>query len=245
MPKPDRFNRIQISSRRSDQVFEILRDAITNGGIKPGEWLRQDGLAKEMGVSQITVREALSRLVAEGLAYFEPYRGVRTFTVSLNDVHDVYEMRALLEGHSMELAAERITTEEIERMRRLLPESVWKASDEGSQPARENNHEFHWIAIQACGRQHLIRILGNIWSLIDPYFIFNPFMLKYMTDEKRVTAAAEIEHEHVELVNALEKRNGHLAREITIKSVQGALKLIHELVGDHNIDPATPLFEGE
>jgi DNA-binding GntR family transcriptional regulator len=243
MKKSDRFNHIQLSTRRSDQVFEALRDAITNGEIKPGEWLRQDALAKEMGVSQITVREALSRLTAEGLAYFEPYRGVRTFTISINDLDDVYEMRALLEGHAMQLAAARISQEEVQRMRLLIPESVWKAEDGDSKPARENNRDFHWIAIQSSQRQHLIRILGNIWSLIDPYFIFNPFMLKYMTEDKKNSAAAVILKEHMELVEALETRDGNRASEVTIQSVKGALELIHELVGNHQFDPTTSLTE--
>jgi DNA-binding GntR family transcriptional regulator len=232
--KPERFNHIQTSMRRSDQVFEALKDAITAGKIAPGEWLRQDALAKEMGVSQITVREALSRLTAEGLAYFEPYKGVRTFTITMEDLDDVYEMRAMLEGRAMELAAQRITTADLERMRLLIPESVWKAGSGQGEPAREANREFHWIAIQSSGRQHLSRILGNIWGLIDPYFIFSPSMLRHMSNEKKVVTANHIEHEHIELLAALEARDGKLARRLTTESIDGALEVIRELHAQSN-----------
>ena len=59
-----------------------------------------------MGLTQVTVREALSRLVADGLAVQEPYRGVRALSVSQHEVEGVLQMRAMLEGWSMEDADE-------------------------------------------------------------------------------------------------------------------------------------------
>ncbi|MGC9333129.1 MAG: GntR family transcriptional regulator, partial [Anaerolineae bacterium] len=58
----------------SDRVYEALRDAIIDGRLEPGQWLRQEALAQELGVSQMPIREALKRLVAEGLAERIPYR---------------------------------------------------------------------------------------------------------------------------------------------------------------------------
>ena len=58
--------------RLSDAAFEALRKAILDRRLVPGEWLRQEALAKDLGVSQITVREALNRLVNEGLCISVP-----------------------------------------------------------------------------------------------------------------------------------------------------------------------------
>lgn len=230
MKKSERFNQIALSARRSDQVFEALREAIVMGKITPGEWLRQDALAREMGVSQITVREALSRLVSEGLATFEPYRGVRTFTTTLEDLVDIYEMRLLLEGRAMELAAARITPQELEKMRALIQKSIWKINMEDPSQSRDANREFHWIAIQACGRKHLIRILSTIWGLINPYYMFSPSMQRYMPQEMKESTSHDIEVTHVLLVEALEKRDGALVRKITEESIQSYLDILCRLI---------------
>ena len=105
-------------SRRSDLAYQAIREAIAFGHIKPGEWLRQEALADELNVSQVTVREALSRLVAEGLAVHIPYKGVKAVLLPPAELRDVYELRALLEGFAVELAAERISPEEL---RKFLP----------------------------------------------------------------------------------------------------------------------------
>jgi DNA-binding GntR family transcriptional regulator len=70
-----------IDSRSHKQLHDLaaeqLRSAILNGVYKPGEWLRQERLAQDLGVSQMPVREALKLLTAEGLIEHVPYRGVR------------------------------------------------------------------------------------------------------------------------------------------------------------------------
>ena len=95
---------------------EALREAILDGRLKPGEWLRQEALAEEMGVSQITVRDALNQLVGEGMAVRVPYKGVRVVSLDVGDIENICVMRGLLEGLAAELAAENITPEELDQM---------------------------------------------------------------------------------------------------------------------------------
>ena len=70
-------------------VADQLRAAILDGRFKPGEWLRQERVAQELGVSQMPVREALKELAAEGLIEHVPYRGVRVVTLSVEDIEDL------------------------------------------------------------------------------------------------------------------------------------------------------------
>src|SRR5512137_1825007 len=100
----------QLRSRVADR----LRGEVLQGRIKPGEWLRQERLAGEQGVSQTPVREALRQLVAEGLLEHVPYRGIRAIEFSIEDVEDLYASRALLEGMAARFAAVHITKGEIE-----------------------------------------------------------------------------------------------------------------------------------
>jgi len=108
-------------------AYNSIRDGISAGQVKPGAWLRQDDLAQKLGVSQVTVREALNRLVSEGLAVHVPHKGVKAVTISIDDLGDIYDMRALLEGLAYELAASQITQQGLARMRELLPDTVVSA----------------------------------------------------------------------------------------------------------------------
>jgi DNA-binding GntR family transcriptional regulator len=72
-----------------DVVAERIRTAILEGELRPGEWLRQERLAQEYGVSQMPVREALKKLAVDGLVEHVPYRGVRVIEFSPEDVSDL------------------------------------------------------------------------------------------------------------------------------------------------------------
>jgi DNA-binding GntR family transcriptional regulator len=139
--------------RLSDAVFDTLRRAIIDGKLAPGERLRQEALAEELGVSQITVREALHRLVGDGLCIRIPYKGVRVIAPTLEDLEDILAIRGLLEGLAAELAASRITLEHLARMRELLPTTIVDADPISVERAREANREFHEIVIRASERR--------------------------------------------------------------------------------------------
>ena len=87
-----------------DRVYEAVRDAVIDGRFEPGQWLRQETLAQELGVSQMPVREALKRLVAEGLAERIPYRGVRIVEFAPRDIADMCTVRLILESLAVRFA---------------------------------------------------------------------------------------------------------------------------------------------
>ena len=79
-------------------VTERLRASIINGSLKPGSQLSEVELATSFGVSRGPVREALQRLVQEGLLHSEPHRGVFVPVLTDQDVHDIYLAREALES---------------------------------------------------------------------------------------------------------------------------------------------------
>ena len=104
----------------SDVAFLRLRDAIIDGRLKPGQWLRQEALARELGMSQMPVREALRRLVIEGLAERIAYRGVRVVEFTAADVADMFTVRLVLESLAVRFATPAIAAPEIQRLKDLL-----------------------------------------------------------------------------------------------------------------------------
>jgi DNA-binding GntR family transcriptional regulator len=216
--------------RLSDAVFKALREAILGGKVALGERLRQESLAQEFGVSQITVRDALNRLVGEGLAVRVPYKGVRAIALSTDDLEDIYAMRGLLEGLAAELAADCITPEELARMRELLPATIVDAAPESVDRARKVNREFHEIAIRASGRRFLIRVLGQIWDWIDPMMLYGRTLAIDQGAEIRARWGEVDLFQHTRLLEALEARDGPWARQVVAEYVEEAWSNLASLI---------------
>jgi DNA-binding GntR family transcriptional regulator len=174
-----------------------------------------------MGISQITVRDALNQLVGEGMAVRVPYKGVRVVSLDVGDIENICAMRGLLEGLAAELAAESITPEELDQMRKLLPETTISAEIESAGRARDTNREFHEIAIRACHRPFLIRLLRQIWDWLDPYMLYGgAFQITEEAWEEMLKYSERDLGRHSQLLEALETRDGKRARRIVEKYMQ-------------------------
>ena len=105
-----------------EDIFDVLHEKIIAGIYKPGDWLRQDDIATQLGVSMTPVREALDLLVSAGLAERVPYRGVRVREMSTKDVVEAYGLRLFLEAVIAREAARNITREQVAALERTLEE---------------------------------------------------------------------------------------------------------------------------
>jgi DNA-binding GntR family transcriptional regulator len=138
-------------------VYDILRDAIIQGVLSPGEKLRQETLADAIGVSRVPVRSALIQLEADGLVEVFDRRGAVVKTLSASQVEEIYDLRDLLEGHALRKAMDSVTPERITRLRQLA--EVADSQEEGAEfvRAREDfyaelydatNNPLLWEAIE-------------------------------------------------------------------------------------------------
>src|SRR5688572_32859418 len=96
-----------------EDIFDVLHEKIISGAYKRGDWLRQDDIATQLGVSMTPVREAFDLLVASGLAERVAYRGVRVREISTRDIVEAYGLRLYLEVMIAEEAARKITSEQV------------------------------------------------------------------------------------------------------------------------------------
>ena len=91
----------------------MIEEAIVSGELEPGTVLRQEQLSEQFNVSRTPIREALRRLAALGLVSFVPNRGVRVRTISREELHEAFMVRAELEALATEVAATKMTPEEL------------------------------------------------------------------------------------------------------------------------------------
>ena len=100
-----------LDTTKADDIALAIEEAIVSGDLEPGTVLRQEQLSEQFDVSRTPIREALRRLAALGLVSFVPNRGVRVRTISRDELHEAFMVRAELEGLATEVAARKITQE--------------------------------------------------------------------------------------------------------------------------------------
>jgi DNA-binding GntR family transcriptional regulator len=147
-------------------VADVLREAILRGILVAGQQLRQDEIARELGVSHIPVREALRQLEAEGLVRLRPYRGFEVSELSPEEVEELYEIRIPLECQALKLALPHLTEQDLERAAQVLD-----AIDAEEDPSRwsQLNTEFHAVLYTPSGRQRLLNLIRTLRTNVDRY----------------------------------------------------------------------------
>lgn len=171
VPMPASVRSSAIAHRNiHEAVVDGIRDMILNGQFKPGDWLRQDQLAEEFGVSTMPVREALRQLQAEGLVVLHRRRGAAVAALSVSECEEIYRIREALEALAVRWAAENLEHIPIERLESLLEEI--EAAEARSDDVDRRLHlvrEFFFTIFQASEREHLLRMLSSLWDLCHQY----------------------------------------------------------------------------
>jgi DNA-binding GntR family transcriptional regulator len=100
----------------SERAYELIRAAIVEGRYHPGQRIVEQRVSEEFEISRTPVREALHRLEAEGLVISERNRGAIVRPITMDDIYDLYEVRARLESLAAERAAKRVGAEDLVRL---------------------------------------------------------------------------------------------------------------------------------
>ena len=211
-----------------EDIFDVLHEKIISGTYKPGDWLRQDDIATQLGVSMTPVREALDLLVSAGVAERVPYRGVRVREMSTKDVVEAYGLRLILEAVIAQEAARNITDEQVRHLEGMLAEMKTHGTLKEMSDERKLSREFH-AAIAAASRNELLIKLYDIvanafpdWLLYEALFR-NPDLLADST--------ARTLKEHIAIVEALKKRDPIKAAQKSIEHVMDSGRWLEEYLG--------------
>jgi DNA-binding GntR family transcriptional regulator len=200
-------------------VADRLRAEILEGRLKPGEWLRQERLAVEQGVSQMPVREAFKQLAAEGLVEHVPYRGVRVVEFTAEDVEDLYSCRGFIEGMAARAAACGITDDELGELATLHRQMLGCRTPEDLAQYRELNRRFHTLIFTASRRSYLLRTLAQLWAAFPTMLWSNiPLVARTSVPGRDEPDAAE----HEEIVASLAARDAGRAERAVRRHIESA-----------------------
>ena len=156
-------------STMSEIVVGRVKDDILSGKLRPGVRLDQGQLTEKLGVSLSPLREAFRRLEAQGYITIVPHRGAYVKEFSQGELEDIYLVRRNLEGLAAELAADRLTDADIQRLRDLLGKMQSATRQEKHRELMRLNRELHFTTKNACGRNHLLEILADLWNRSSRY----------------------------------------------------------------------------
>jgi len=206
-------HRIEESPDLVTLTYNAIYGSILSGHIKSNQHLNQAEIADALNVSARTVREALAQLVSDGLAIREPYKGVRVVSLPAEEIEEVYELRAMLEGRVFEVAATRLTEDELKHLEELLPASATTKDPKSVPIARDANYEFHWTVIRAAKKRHYLRVLEQIWGLTLTH------LHAALNEDYRVSEGRIDLEEHKKILDALRRRDGEEARRLVVAHV--------------------------
>jgi DNA-binding GntR family transcriptional regulator len=180
-------------------VADAVRTRVISGQLPAGTRIDQDALAAEFSVSRMPVREALRQLGAEGFVTILPHRGAIVTALSPSEVEEIYEIRAALEGVAAHHASQALTSDDLDRLRKVLAAmrnekqiDTWVAL----------NAEFHNTINQASMRPRLLELIQRFREQSQPYIRL------YV---QRLHKSAQARKEHRAILEALSDRDADRA----------------------------------
>jgi DNA-binding GntR family transcriptional regulator len=143
----------------TDQVYDILKEAIMSLSLEPGERLVESKLAKQLGTSTTPIRGALARLKHDNLVEIIPYKGAHVSKIDNHDTDEIFEIRILMETAMIRNYANNLSAKDIKEGESLVAamKEAYKFGDMQSyiQPSRD----FHYLFIKKHGNQRMIDML--------------------------------------------------------------------------------------
>ncbi|MEW5814958.1 MAG: GntR family transcriptional regulator [Spirochaetota bacterium] len=210
---------LEVEHRKSlgEQVYATLQNAIIIGGLKPGQRLKEIEIASQMSISRTPLREALSRLEANGWLRKVRSGGYAVIDDTEKEVEDLFDVRLVLECHALKLALKNISDGEIKKMERVIENMELNTKRDDVAIIIELNTKFHETIFIASGNYKLCELLSHLHTHILRYRIktlWNP-------EERRASLEG-----HKKIVKIIKERNESLADKIMSDHINHSKEVI-------------------
>lgn len=211
-----------VHQTRTQVVLKTIREWILSGQIKGGEPLRQSHIAQKLNVSRIPVREALVQLDAEGLVNFEPHKGATATLLSVVQVTELFELRAMIEVDLLAKAIPNLQDVDLIKAEDVLCQLELAFKLENSVATwSELNRQFHTCLYQAAHRPHTLEVVQGLNIHSDRYI-----RLQLL----HIGGIPTAEREHRALLELCKTKDIAGASELLHQHIIGALTAIKALV---------------
>ncbi|MET0604598.1 MAG: GntR family transcriptional regulator [Baekduia sp.] len=150
-------------------AVDALRLLIVSGGLRPGQRVNQEDVARDVGLSVAPIREALRVLEQEGQVTYLPRRGYLVTELRIEDLEEIYALRAVVEGRAARDALPSLDEDALQRITLAAKECV-DAAEVGDVVAElAANRRFHFGILDAPSRPHTMRVIRLLWDSTEAY----------------------------------------------------------------------------
>ncbi|TCR64854.1 GntR family transcriptional regulator [Bosea sp. BK604] len=210
-----------------ERVTGELRALLVAGRLAPGEKLSLRRVAEALGVSMMPVREAVSRLAADGALEVLPNRAVRVPVLTLAGFRELTRLRLVIEGFAAEEAATTASAEQIERIAGFEAAFGRAANAEPPDTAAgvAANRDLHFALYEAAGMPSLVEMIERLWLKAGP--ILN---LDMRHEPGRLRGGSAVQA-HAALLAALRRRDAPAARAALENDIRSAAAHIESAGG--------------
>jgi len=215
------------------RIYDRMRELVESGALLPGARLDERALADNLGVSRTPLREAIGKLVEDGLVEHRAYRGNFVRTLTIKQVNDLYVVREALKGLAVRLAVPKLSEDHVLTIRRIL-DATFDALDRGDMAGYSiADQSFHDTLARLSENKPLIEALGRLRRQIqlvrtlanrDPNVVkrtaFERPQILAALELRDAERAAQLMEEHIDgvrravvthLIDARESQDGDVA----------------------------------
>ena len=184
-----------------EQIYDILRERITNLKIKPGTRIKIQKLAEEFDVSPTPTKDALKKLTEKGLITAKSGRGYYVVSLCPEKINEIYDLRKMFESYSLKTAIQNISAKKLYELKRGM-ESLREEMNEEEKGIRfyQLDQILHLEIIRNCNNEVLEELYSQIYDLVK-------------ISQHLYTTTEESLEEHIKIVKALLKKDLPEARE--------------------------------
>ena len=215
------FKSIQPVRRRlADEVYDQIVDAIMNLDIGHDDRLIQEKLAADLGISRTPVREALIRLEQEGVLRKSAQGGFRLYQMSDQEVRELYQTRAAIEGQVARILAERHTPQDIATLRKTISKEE-NISSNSVREYFEANRNIHRKFVELANNRYLLEMFDMTWGKAMSFQLFA--QIQSIDLSKSLG-------DHMALVDVIETGDKIESLEVFIRHIQDGFDLQMEAI---------------
>lgn len=189
----------------SEKAYDVLKQRLVAGSYAPGAQLKEEHIARELGLSRTPVRAALKRLIDDGLATMDAGRGVRVAAWTDADIMETYHLRGMLEAHAAQRAAQRgdaSVVATLEQLNRDMAAALAQGGADMLPKLQAVNSRFHRAILDASASPRLKQLLATI---IDMPIVVRSFFVSTRADLEQ-----SLQH-HRDITAAIARGDGELA----------------------------------
>ena len=203
----------------NQKAYRVLKRAIIRGDLTPNSKLTLTEIAKSLGISNTPIREAINKLSSEGFVNIIPNKGIKIVKINIDDMREILEIRAFLDGLIAKLAAKKITDKEIVNMMKIINKMEYSVKEDDRLTYNDLDIKFHDFLLNITENNKLKEIYNNL--IVHAY----RFRIRTLKISDRMSKSFK---EHKEIALKIKERNPDEANRVSQEHIESILRSIEE-----------------